>query len=92
MQARAAPPPRPPPPPRPAAPERQPVKLLTGEALIERLLPAALADRNGWAGDIHSAMVALGIEPSADNICAVVAVAAQESEFRADPSCRISAE
>lgn len=84
VQARPAPPPLPPP--RPAAPERRQVKLLTGEALIERLLPTGLVDRSGWSGDIHSAMLALGIEPRADNICAVLAVAAQESGFRADPT------
>jgi uncharacterized protein DUF1615 len=70
----------------PATPERPALKPLTGRALVMRLLPAGLADRSGWAGDIHSAMEVLGIEPSASNICAVLAIAGQESDFRTDPA------
>ena len=33
-----------------------------GAALIEQLLPQRLAERRGWAEDIHEAMSALGIE------------------------------
>jgi hypothetical protein len=71
---------------RAATPERAPSQRVTGLALVVRLLPAGLADRSGWASDIHSAMMALGIEPSAGSICAVVAITGQESGFRADPS------
>jgi hypothetical protein len=72
--------------PRPATPERPATKPVTGVELVWRLLPGGLADRGGWASDIYNAMLALAIEPSADNICAVVAIAGQESDFRADPS------
>ena len=54
-------------------------------ALVARLLPASLADRTGWASDIHAAMSAMQIAPSAENVCAVVAITEQESGFRVDP-------
>ncbi len=66
-------------------PQRRAVKPITGLPLIVRLLPPGLEDRDGWAEDIHFVLTRLGIEPSAQNICAVVAIAEQESGFRADP-------
>jgi hypothetical protein len=55
-------------------------------AQITSLLPASVADRPGWALDIYAAFSALGIEPSNDRICAVLAVTEQESTYRADPT------
>jgi hypothetical protein len=52
---------------------------------IAALLPAGVADRDGWAEDIRVAFHALDIEPTAQNICAVVAVTQQESSFVAQP-------
>src|SRR5262245_50572485 len=60
--------------------------LARGPALIEPLLPARLADRRGWAEDMHAAMSALGVEPGAENACAVIAITEQESSFRVDPA------
>jgi len=57
-----------------------------GRALVRALVPESAADRAGWAVDIHTALVALDIAPTVDNVCAVVAVIAQESGFRADPA------
>lgn len=54
-------------------------------AQIAGLMPAATPDRQGWAADIYGAMKALDIPPNLPNICAVLAVAEQESTFRADP-------
>jgi hypothetical protein len=54
-------------------------------ALIDASLPSTLADRAGWAADLLSGFNALGIEPSRDTVCAVVAVIEQESGFRVDP-------
>jgi hypothetical protein len=53
--------------------------------LIERSVPHAVADRTGWATDMEAAFTALGIEPTHENICAVVAVIEQESGFHVDP-------
>ncbi len=54
-------------------------------ALIAAALPPGTADRAGWAVDIHAALSALKIAPSAEHVCAVIAVAEQESTLRADP-------
>ena len=52
---------------------------------MSRLLPASLPDRGGWATDIYAAMAALDIAPTAQNACAAIAVAEQESGLRVDP-------
>lgn len=57
-----------------------------GRALVSRLLPEGLKDRAGWATDIYAAFAALEIPATPENICAVSAVAAQESGFQADPA------
>ena len=54
-------------------------------ALIDRALPKNLADREGWNGDIYAGFTALTVSPTRENVCAVVAVIAQESSFRVDP-------
>ena len=55
-------------------------------AAILRVLPAGLADREGWAADIHAALAAQALPSTAENLCAVMAVAEQESGYRADPA------
>ena len=55
-------------------------------AQIKRLMPASVQDRAGWAEDIQSAFAALEIEPSAQNLCSVLAVTEQESTFNAHPA------
>ncbi|HEX5048474.1 MAG TPA: DUF1615 domain-containing protein [Gammaproteobacteria bacterium] len=55
-------------------------------AAIAKLLPANIANRQGWAVDIHAAFEALRIAPTAANTCAVAAVIEQESTFRVDPA------
>ena len=54
-------------------------------AEIAKLLPAKVENRTGWALDIFAAFEALSIRPTAENICAVIAVTEQESTFRANP-------
>ncbi|HVF17163.1 MAG TPA: DUF1615 domain-containing protein [Steroidobacteraceae bacterium] len=55
-------------------------------ANIQRVLPAGVSNRQGWAIDIFAAFEALKIAPTDDNICAVVAVTQQESTFQATPA------
>ena len=55
-------------------------------ARIASLMPAAVPDRAGWAVDVYAAFAALRLDPSTDRICAVLAVAEQESTYRADPA------
>src|SRR3954469_13439202 len=59
--------------------------IVRGPALVEELLPPRLADRRGWAEDMYAALAALRVEPTAENVCAVVAIIEQESSFRVDP-------
>jgi hypothetical protein len=63
--------------------ERSPAEV---RAQIVRLLPPQTVDREGWASDIQTALAALDIEPATRNLCATLAVAAQESAFVADPA------
>jgi hypothetical protein len=71
------------PPAPPSAPARTgPVPPL---ALIGESLPRGVADRAGWSADLRAAFTALGIEPSHEHICAVIAVIEQESGFQVDP-------
>ena len=65
----------------PLEPGRPPTDV---RAEIVRRIPASI-DRAGWAADIQTAFAAQRIEPSTENICAVLAVAEQESGYRADP-------
>ncbi len=52
--------------------------------IVERM-PVDAPDRNGWAADIQTAFSTQNITPNPENICAVLAVVAQESGFHADP-------
>ena len=54
-------------------------------AEITRRMPAT-TDRANWAADIQTAFAAQRIDPSTENICAVLAVAEQESGYQADPA------
>jgi hypothetical protein len=56
-----------------------------GRALIEQKLPNGITDRPGWAEDVYAAFAALEITPTAEKVCAVVAVTEQESGFHVDP-------
>jgi len=67
----------------PPAPTRPPADT-RGE--IVRRMPAKVADRALWAADIETAFAAQRIEPSSENICAVLAVVEQESGYVADPA------
>jgi hypothetical protein len=55
-------------------------------ALIQRLMPQTVGDREGWAVDIYAAFAAMKIPASPQNACAVIAVTEQESGFRSDPA------
>ena len=54
-------------------------------ALVARLLPERTRDKPGWAADIHAALSALELPSTPQHLCAVMAVAEQESGFQADP-------
>src|SRR5690348_2190073 len=56
------------------------------ESQIAARLPDGVQDPGGWARDIRAAITAVPEEPTAERVCAVVAVIEQESRFRADPA------
>jgi len=71
----------------PEAP-RGPGRIMTadeGRALLARLVPEGVSDRNGWATDIWAAIGALQIPPTVENLCAPIAIIGQESGFQVDP-------
>ncbi|PLR36047.1 DUF1615 domain-containing protein [Chimaeribacter coloradensis] len=53
-------------------------------AEVVSLMPPSAADRQGWATDITAAFAAQQLTPSRSNLCAVLAVTEQESNFKAD--------
>jgi len=65
------------------AAERTPESI---QADIQALIPAHVALRPAWAVDLQLVFAALRLEPSPRNVCAVLAVAEQESGFSADPA------
>lgn len=65
----------------PEAPVRQPADV---KAQIRQLLPADVSDKSAWATDIYTAFRTQNLEASASNVCAVIAVADQESNFSAE--------
>lgn len=52
---------------------------------IAALMPAGVADRTGWTNDIRESFAKLRLAPTRENVCAVIAVIEQESDFRVDP-------
>ena len=68
---------------RPAAPAL--TRPAEARVLIDRSLPGGVSDRAGWVTDIYAGFRLLGIEPTREHVCAVVAVTEQESGFRVDP-------
>src|SRR4051812_5293792 len=70
----------------PAKPAPRTASPVNGRALLEQLIPAAVADRGSWANDIITAFAALEIPQTVDHFCSVIAITEQESSFRADPS------
>ena len=56
-----------------------------GRALVNRLLPDGVKDRTGWATDIYAAFAALDLPTTPENVCASIAITAQESGFQVDP-------
>jgi hypothetical protein len=69
--------------PSPQAPRVPPSQI---RAEILRRMPSDVPDRTGWATDIQTAFSTERIDPNPENICAVLAVIAQESGYHADPS------
>ncbi len=61
------------------------VEVADAQTYIEQALPANIAARSAWVQDIYEGFRAQSIEPTRSNVCAVVAVIAQESGFAVNP-------
>jgi hypothetical protein len=65
--------------------ERPVISPAEARASINRLLPKPLPDRAGWVADIYESFTVLDIDPTPENVCAVIAVTEQESGFHVNP-------
>src|SRR5579862_3338809 len=66
----------------PERPERPATQPMTqAHDVIYAALPATVRGRNGWADDLYSVFNALDLTPTPAHVCAVVAVAEQESSL-----------
>ncbi|MDO8415800.1 MAG: DUF1615 domain-containing protein [Agitococcus sp.] len=64
----------------------QPANIDQARALLQRLLPAKMKDRNGWRNDILNAFTGLKIPYEAQYFCAAIAIIEQESSWQSDPT------
>lgn len=71
----------------PATADESPLTAAEVRSLAKSMVPAG-KDRAGWAADIRAALEANGIRQSRSNVCAVMAVIAQESTFTANPEVK----
>lgn len=61
------------------------VNPILSEKNISHLIPIRVRDRGSWAKDINQIMDTLVIEKNKKNVCSIIAVVDQESNFVADP-------
>jgi hypothetical protein len=54
-------------------------------AIIEQSVPKEIPHRTGWLNDIYTGFSVQGLDATRNNVCAVVAVIEQESNFQIDP-------
>ena len=54
-------------------------------AMIAESIPKGVSDRAGWVNDIYAGFTVQGLEPTHQNVCAVIAVIEQESNFQVNP-------
>src|SRR5690606_2971307 len=55
-------------------------------SVVRQKMPASVKDRDGWAKDIAKTFESQKLVPTVDNVCSVLAVAQQESNYTADPA------
>ncbi len=66
--------------PQPSGPTPEQVR-----ANVAKLLPPSATNRQGWAADIQTAFETQALAPTTENLCSVIAIIEQESNFQADP-------
>jgi len=53
--------------------------------VIDESIPRGVPDREGWINDLYAGFTVQDLPPTRENVCAVVAVIEQESNFQVDP-------
>lgn len=53
--------------------------------VVRQKMPASVKNRDAWAQNIATAFASQKLAPTEENVCAVLAVAQQESNYQADP-------
>ncbi|AGN87374.1 DUF1615 domain-containing protein [Enterobacter sp. R4-368] len=65
--------------------EQQQNKPMDVASVVRRTIPASVKDREGWAQDLATTFSSQKLSPTLENICSVLAVAQQESNYQSDP-------
>lgn len=70
-------------PPQPLKKGEKPVDVAS---VVRQKMPASVKDRDAWAKDLAKTFESQGLAPTVENVCSVLAVAQQESNYQADPA------
>ncbi|MGG7445695.1 DUF1615 domain-containing protein [Kosakonia oryzendophytica] len=65
--------------------EREKAQPLDVASVVRQKIPASVKDREGWAQDLATTFSSQQLAPTLENICSVLAVAQQESNYQSDP-------
>lgn len=69
----------------PSQPLKKGEKPVDVASVVLQKMPASVKDRDAWAQDIAKTFESQGLAPTVENVCSVLAVAQQESNYQADP-------
>ena len=61
-------------------------KAIDVASVVRQKMPASVKDRDAWAKDLATTFESQGLAPTLENVCSVLAVAQQESNYQADPA------
>ncbi|RRR89927.1 DUF1615 domain-containing protein, partial [Streptococcus pneumoniae] len=70
----------------PSQPLKKGEKPVDVASVVRQKMPASVKDRDSWAQDIAKTFESQKLAPTVENICSVLAVAQQESNYQADPA------
>ena len=67
----------------PAQPLKKGEKAVDVASVVRQKMPASVKDRDAWAQDLAKTFESQKLAPTVENICSVLAVAQQESNYQA---------
>ncbi|WP_336221047.1 DUF1615 domain-containing protein [Citrobacter amalonaticus] len=70
----------------PSQPLKKGEKPIDVASVVRQKMPASVKDRDDWARDIAKTFESQKLAPTVENVCSVLAVAQQESNYQADPA------